>query len=71
MFRATHYRAIQKRDYIPYLDSAGAEREKDTIVTLDSHPSAPLFDHKFMSPTYQEYIYRHIKNYIQSEGKIL
>lgn len=47
-----HYRAKSLRDFVPRLDKSGAEREKDSIVTLDSHSDAPYFDHEFMSPTY-------------------
>ena len=66
-----HYRAKSWRDFIPRLDREGAKREKDTIVTLSSHPDAPLFDHEFMSPTYQESLQYHIKRFTQTQGETL
>lgn len=66
-----HYRAEWWRDFVPRWDSAGAIREKDTIVNLTSHQDAPTFDHDFMSPTYQKELRKHIANYIKTEGKML
>ncbi len=56
---------------MPRLDSIGAKREKGTIVNLSSHPDASPFDHKFMSPTYEERLQRHIRNYLNTQGKML
>ena len=56
---------------MPRLDKAGARREKDTIITLSSHPDAPTFDHEFMSRTYQGRLQYHIRRYIKSQGKVL
>jgi hypothetical protein len=56
---------------LPRLDRAGAKREKDTIVTLASHPSSAAFDHEFMSPTYKRKLKEHIQNYIKTNGKML
>lgn len=61
-----HYRAEFKRDFIPYLDRDGAERAKDTIVTLPSHPDASFFDHSFQSLTYQDALRNHLKAYIRN-----
>ncbi len=66
--RVFHYRAQAYRDFIPRLDRSGVERERDSIFTLDSHSSAPAFDHEFMSPTYQERLRHHITNYMLSQG---
>lgn len=66
-----HYRAEWWRDFIPRIDLRGARREKDTIITLSSHPNAPIFDHDFMSPTYQKKLKEHIDNYINSKGGAL
>ncbi len=66
-----HYRAEWWRDIVPRFDRAGAKREKDTITILSSHRDAAAFDHEFMSPTYQEHLQRHIKNYINTQGKML
>lgn len=66
-----HYRAEWWRDFVPRLDSAGAKREADTIVSLDSHSNAATFDHGFMSPTYREVLIRILNNYFQSKGQNL
>ena len=66
--KVIHYRAEWWRDIVPRFDSAGAKREKDTIVTLTSHPDASGFDHEFMSSTYQEKLQEHIRYYIQTQG---
>ena len=64
----THYRAGPHRDPIPRIDKAGAERSKESIVDLDSRPEAHLFDHSFMSPTYEDVLMRHIRNYMKRQG---
>lgn len=66
-----HYRADWLRDFIPRLDYAGAEREKDSIVTLSSHPDASPFDHEFMSPTYETMLKVHIQRFLVTGGKTL
>lgn len=69
--KVIHYRAEWWRDFVPRFDRSGATREKDSIVTLASHPKASAFDHEFMSPTYQERLQHHIRRYIKSQGKVL
>jgi hypothetical protein len=64
-----HYRAKPGRDLIPRIDIPGAERSKNTIVDLDSHSGATIFDHEFMSPTYKEQLQKHLSNYIKSNGR--
>lgn len=66
--KVIHYRAEWWRDIVARFDIAGANREKDTIVTLTSDPNASGFDHEFMSPTYQEKLQEHIRYYIQNQG---
>lgn len=63
-----HYRAEWHRDLVPRIDFAGAQREKESVVTLSSDPNASLFDHEFMSPTYKERLQEHIRHYIQTKG---
>ena len=46
----THFESTW--DFVPWLDCAGRERCKDTIITLQSHPKARLHDHGFTSPTF-------------------
>jgi RHS repeat-associated protein len=69
--KVIHYRAAWWRDFVPRFDRKGARREKDAIVTLDSHQDAPFFDHEFMSPTYQRELRKHIANYVSTNGKTL
>ena len=64
-----HYRAKSSRDLVPRLDLAGSQRERDSTVTLHSHPNAIVWDHEFMSPTYEKRLRRHIINYISSQGE--
>ena len=68
--KVLHYRAHGKRDFVPGLDTEGKKREKSTTITLDSHPDAKLFDHEFISPTYQKKLYEHIHNYIKNHGEM-
>ena len=69
--KVIHYRAQIWRDFIPRIDILGAIRSRDTIVTLDSHTDAPMFDHAFMSPTYEDVLKGHTRNYITSHGQSL
>lgn len=69
--KVIHYRAEWWRDFVPRIDADGAEREKESVFTLTSHFAAPAFDHEFMSPTYQESLQRHIRNYLNMRGKML
>ncbi len=66
-----HYRAKAWRDFVPRIDTSGAKRAKGTIIDLDSHKRASIFDHEFTSLTYQEILQRHLDSYIQSQGKFL
>jgi hypothetical protein len=63
-----HYRGKAHRDPIPRYDTADAKRVENTIIELDSHPNAPLHDHKFESPTYQDALIEKISTYIQTQG---
>jgi RHS repeat-associated protein len=66
--QVVHYRGKAYRDPIPRYDTEGAERAKDTIIELDSHPKAPLHDHKFESPTYEHELFEKIRIYIKTQG---
>jgi hypothetical protein len=66
--KVTHYRVPRLRDFIPYKDSEGAKREKDTIVKLESHEDAPWHDHTFMSPSYINTIKNEYELFIQTKG---
>ena len=56
---------------MPRLDLAGARRERETIVALESHPNASFFDHSFMSPTYRDRLEKHVIEFIESGGQNL
>lgn len=61
-YSATHY--VSKADIVPWLDKAGRERCKGSIIELDPHVNAnKCFDHGFNSPTYQKAIAEHFKEY--------
>jgi pimeloyl-ACP methyl ester carboxylesterase len=63
--QVTHYRnASIRRDFIPRIDKSGAEREKDTIINLVSHPEAAFFDHEFQSLTYQDALRRKLNEFL-------
>ncbi len=68
--KVTHYRVPRLRDFIPYKDSEGAKREKDTIVKLESHEDAPWHDHTIMSPSYINSIRNEYELFIQTKGNI-
>jgi hypothetical protein len=63
-YQSVHYRAKPERDPIGYLDQRGSRRERNSIVTLNSHPNAPLHDHDFQSPTYRRKIEERLQEYI-------
>lgn len=65
--RVIHYRV--PNDIVPRFDHKGAMRSRETIVDLKSHPSAPLFDHSFNSPTYLDKIQWHIDEYFKTNGR--
>lgn len=69
--KVIHYRATLWRDCIPHIDISGAMRCRNTTRVLSSHPKADFFDHSFTSPTYEDVLKQHIKNYIRSEGTSL
>lgn len=63
-----HYRAALWRDPVPYINFIGAWQERHTTVTLRSHPKARLHDHDFQSPTYINFLMKHIDEYFRSGG---
>ncbi len=42
---------------------------QDLITILNPHPEAPLLDHSFQSPTFEEVMREHIKSYLKNEGR--
>ncbi len=43
----------------------------DVLGRKIATPDASGFDHEFMSPTYREQLQRHIRNYTNTQGKML
>ena len=67
--RVKHYRVRLLRDFIPYNDSLGEEREEHTIITVKSHKDAPFHDHPLQSPTYRDGIKEDGELFIRTRGK--
>ncbi len=61
-YQVTHY--VSKRDIVPMIDFMGAWRCRDSIVRLDPHIDAPIFDHSFNSPTYRDSLESQVANYM-------
>ena len=66
--KVIHYRAKPWRDFVPRIDKAGAKRAQGTIIDLDSHADARMFDHEFASPTYMRRLRQHLLNYVNNGG---
>ena len=66
--KVIHYRVEWWRDFVPWFDRIGARRERATIIDLISHADAGIFDHEFMSPTYERELRKHIQNYTRTNG---
>jgi RHS repeat-associated protein len=45
---------VSKWDIVPWIDYWGRKANKDTIVVLDRHKEAPIWDHFYNSKTYEE-----------------
>ena len=58
-----HY--ISRRDFVPYLDPMGYNRNIDSIVRIRPSPNAKFHDHNFNSPSYDSFLLEQIKNYAQ------
>lgn len=59
-----HY--VSSRDFIPYFDVRGRAECKDTIHYIKAHDDAGIWDHSFNSPTYEQAIKNHIRDYMRS-----
>lgn len=64
-YQVTHY--VSNRDLVPWLDIFGRIRCRDTIVVLEAHKDAPLFDHSFSSPTFSKSIEKEIRDYLKTD----
>lgn len=53
------------RDFVPYFDIPGYNRNKASIVRIKPHPNADFHDHNFNSPSYDNFLLEGIKNYAQ------
>lgn len=65
---AIHY--ASRRDIVPNLDKRGKKWCANKTVILTPHPRASIFDHHFLSPTYQPAINHHLKQYLIEECNI-
>lgn len=65
--RAGNY--ASKHDLVPLMDIVGQMRYGKNLIYLDPHPEAPLFDHGFDSPTFQNVIEAEILDYIKTYGE--
>ncbi|NGX49085.1 MAG: hypothetical protein K940chlam5_00681 [Candidatus Anoxychlamydiales bacterium] len=60
---ARHY--ASKRDFVHLIDNKGFMENYDNIVTLPPSPSAKMWDHNFMSPTYAPSMKQEIDDFIK------
>ena len=59
---------VSKNDFVPWFDYKGREAYKDTIVLLDRHPDAFIWDHSYNSPTYVDVRKRYRQDLIKNSG---
>ncbi len=59
---------ISKRDFVTHLDVCGKIKYGKELTILKPHPDAPLWDHDFMSPTFDEVKRQHINEYLELLG---
>ena len=62
------YNYASKKDFVPKLDLIGRMRYGKELIFLDPHPDAENHDHGFDSPTFQDWIQYHIRNYCTEYG---
>ena len=60
---------ISRRDFVTHLDVFGEMRYGSEVHVLEPHPNANFWDHDFLSPTFEEPLKRHIRNYIDDYGE--
>ena len=61
-----HFRSI--RDIVPLIHLKGLLSNLDTTTILSAHPDAPLLDHEFSSPTYDDHLKESINDALESQG---
>lgn len=57
-----------ERDFVTYLDAAGTLMHGNELKILKPHSNAKFWDHEFLSPTFEELLKYHIKDYIDNYG---
>jgi hypothetical protein len=62
------YNYVSKRDFVTHLDLWGKMRYSNELRILEPHPDADLWDHGFLSPTFEDVLKRHIQEYIVQYG---
>ncbi|MBS0637121.1 MAG: RHS repeat-associated core domain-containing protein [Verrucomicrobia bacterium] len=62
------YNYESKRDFVTHLDVIGKIQYGDELTILDPHEDAPLWDHPFLSPTYDRAKRTHINEFLELYG---
>jgi hypothetical protein len=62
------YNYISRHDFVTHLDIAGKIMYGNELHILEPHPDADLWDHDFLSPTFERTLKFHIQNYIDNYG---
>lgn len=62
---------ISKADCVPYVDCWGLLKNLHNVTFLDKHPDAPMFDHDFKSPTYEDPIKMRIQYILKTYARII
>ena len=65
-FRSYNY--ASKHDFVPFLDIIGNLMYGYQLHFLTPHSEAPIWDHDFGSPTFDELIQGHINDYLENYG---
>ena len=59
---------ISRRDFVTHLDVFGKIKFGSELHILEPHPNANLWDHEFVSPTFERILKDRIQNYIDNYG---
>jgi hypothetical protein len=60
------YNYVSKRDFVPYFDIEGLIKYGDQLIRVEPHPEAPFFDHGYESPTNNQIVERHLREYLRN-----
>jgi hypothetical protein len=65
-FQSFNY--VSRRDFVTRLDVWGCKKYGSELRILEPHPDADFWDHAFLSPTFEQTLKGHIKEYIDNYG---